>query len=220
MLTRIAMVTASASLVLLFGVSKDALACHRGDPHGSATSCDGGGGVDLTNFVMVDANGDVVGPVLSFDLNPALPSPEDQVHVIISTPNQGQIILSVYLPDLRNNEGFHLPRGGWLYFENPGCSESDTAYLSNRFAVPNVFPEVGFILGTITPTRELWIGTSIAPQLDRVFFSRRRDGGVCDELDPQISGPYYPAEQLTDEDGLPVDDINVLYPPPLRIEVQ
>ena len=43
---------------------------------------------------------------------------------------------------------------------------------------------------------------------------------LCDELDPPISGPYYPAEQLTDGAGFPVDDINTLYPPPLRIEAQ
>ena len=43
---------------------------------------------------------------------------------------------------------------------------------------------------------------------------------LCDELDPPISGPYYPAEQLTDESGFLVEDINDLYPAPLRIEVQ
>ena len=61
MLARLIMVTASASLALLFGAPEDALACHRGDPHGSATSCDGGGGGggagDLTNLVLVDATG-------------------------------------------------------------------------------------------------------------------------------------------------------------------
>ena len=117
-------------------------------------------------------------------------------------------------------DGFNLPDGGWLYFENSGCSETDTAYLSPNNAVPNVFPEVGFFIGAFPFTLELWIGTSIESQLVRVFLSRRRDGGVCDELDPPISGPYYPAEQLTDEAGFPVDDINVLYPPPLVIEAQ
>ena len=70
MLARIVMVTAIASLVLLFGAPEDAVACHRGDPripHGNQTSCDGGGGVTPTNFVLVDGTGNVVGPVLGFD---------------------------------------------------------------------------------------------------------------------------------------------------------
>jgi len=44
MLARIAMVMAIALSVLLVGAPEDASACHKGDPHGSATSCDGGGG--------------------------------------------------------------------------------------------------------------------------------------------------------------------------------
>ena len=50
-----------------------ALACHKGDPpipHGPAT-CDGGDGVDLTNLVMVDASGEVVGPVSTLELGRA-----------------------------------------------------------------------------------------------------------------------------------------------------
>jgi len=69
MLARIVMVTAIALLVLLVGAPEDAVACHRGDPrvpHGNQTSCDGGGGGTPTEFVLVDDNGDVVGPVINY----------------------------------------------------------------------------------------------------------------------------------------------------------
>jgi len=78
-------------------------------------------------------------------------------------------------------------------------------------------------LGTSLPllfSRELWIGTSIEIQPVREFLSRQGGGGQCHKIDPAISGRYYPAEQLTNEGGFPVDHINDLYPPPLRIEAQ
>ena len=46
MLARLVMVTATASLVLLFGMPQSALACHKGEPgipHGAQTICDGDG---------------------------------------------------------------------------------------------------------------------------------------------------------------------------------
>jgi len=48
--------------------------------------------------------------------------------------------------------------------------------------------------------------------------SRRQGDGSCRDF-LQASN-FYPAEQLTDEAGFPVDDINDLYPAPLRIEVK
>ncbi len=53
MLARLVMVTAMASLVLLFGMPQSALACHQGVPHGNETSCDGAGapGAGVFQFV-------------------------------------------------------------------------------------------------------------------------------------------------------------------------
>ena len=56
MLARNVMAAAIASLVLLFGAPKDALACHKGDPHGSATSCDVGGGDTLGALDCADGD--------------------------------------------------------------------------------------------------------------------------------------------------------------------
>ncbi len=216
MLARIAMVMAIASLVLLFGAPEDALACHKGDPgipHGGAASCDGGGGGTPTDFVLVDANGDVVGPVIGFDLNTD-GNAAGGIHVIVSTPNQGSILLPLPFGNLLEGIGFRRPGATYLYFENSGCPEIDTAYLFPGKAVPNVFPEVGM------HGRELWIGTSIEIQPVRFFLSRRRTTGACLEIDPPTPGPYSPAEQLTDEFGDPVNHIDDLYPPPLRVEVK
>ena len=184
MLVRIVTVTAIASFVFLLGVPEDALACHKGDPrfpHGAQTSCDGGGGDVPTNFVLVDGTGNVVGPVLGFDPSATL------VYVSVPTPNRGQIFLRVSVSNLQNNRGFDAQGGPRLFFENLGCPEADTAYLFPKYAVPNVFPEDGLIRGGVTFTLELWIGTSFESQPVRVFLSRRRDTGVCKELDPPIT---------------------------------
>jgi len=131
MLTRIVMVTTIASLVLLFGAPKDAVACHRGDPHGSATSCDGGGGVDLTNLVMVDANGNVVGRISSLEVGHA--------NVIVFTPDQRPFLLHISAGDLQNGFGFR--DGERLYYEESGCPDTGSTYLPPGSNWPDIFYE-------------------------------------------------------------------------------
>ena len=133
MLARIAMVTAIALSVLLFGSPEDALACHKGDPgipHGGATSCDGGGGADLTNLVLVDANGNVVGPILNFDARFA--------HVIVFTPDQRPFRLPIFLADLMRGDGFK-DFGSHLYYEEEGCPDTSGPYLIPTYGIPNIF---------------------------------------------------------------------------------
>ncbi len=66
MLARNVMVTAIASLVILFGAPKNTLACNKGVPHGNQTSCDGGGGggVKILSPVLVDGNLEPIGTVV------------------------------------------------------------------------------------------------------------------------------------------------------------
>ena len=64
-----------------------------------------------------------------------------------------------------------------------------------------------------------WVGTSFENLL-REMDSRRGVNGICVDFPVPEPGNWYPAEQLTDESGFLVDDINDLYPPPLRIEAR
>ncbi len=165
--------------------------------------------------MLVDGNGDVVGPVIGFDLGATKFS--SYASVIVSTPNQGQVLLRINFEGLQESHGFE-PQGQLeVYFESLECPENDTAYLFPRNAVPNVFLEA-----TIFSDGVLWIGTSFEHQTQRRFFSRLRGDGLCQELQTVgiVCRNCYPAEQLTDEFGALVEDIDDLYPPPLRIEAQ
>ena len=84
-------------------------------------------------------------------------------------------------------------------------------------AMPKVFHELALMkdgAGGLVP----WVGTSFENSF-REMDSRRGSDGICVDIGSWI-GHFYPAERLTDEAGFPVDDINALYPPPLRIEAQ
>ena len=54
----------------------------------------------------------------------------------------------------------------------------------------------------------------------RGILSQLFGDGSCSDFGTPQNGPFYPAEQLTDEFGNLVENINDLYPPPLVIEVQ
>jgi len=211
MLTRIAMVMAIASSVLLFGASEDASACHRGDPgipHGNQTSCDGGGVVDLTNLtnlVLVDANGDVVGRISSLS--------ESHAQVILFTPDQRPFRLEISFIGLRSGSGFRSTTYNVKY-EEPGCLATDTAYLDPVNAVPNIFYESALIQSAVGVIP--WVGTSFEKQLLTVTSLLGFDG-LCEDDVSLPSKLFYPAEQLTDEFGALVDNIHDLYPPPFRI---
>ena len=211
MLARIVMATAIASLVLLFGAPNYVQACHRGDPrvpHGSKTSCDGRVGVNLTNLVLVDANGNVVGRISNLD--------HDIAHVIVFTPDQRPFRLAIRLGALSDGGGFQVV-GPILYYEGSGCPDTGATYIAPVNVVPDIFHEVSLFrngTGGLVP----WVGTSFEHPL-RVFLSQLNGDGTCVELGPRIDN-YYLAEQLTDEFGFPVADIADLYPPPLRIEVE
>ena len=89
-------------------------------------------------------------------------------------------------------------------------------YLNNQHAVPDIFHEAALTpdgTGGLVP----WVGTSLENPL-RDMRSRRQGDGSCRDI--LQAGNYYPAAQLTDESGFLVDDINDLYPGPLRIEAQ
>jgi hypothetical protein len=188
---------------------EDALACHKGDPpipHGAAT-CDGGGGGggDLTNLVLVDATGNVVGPI--FNLG------NQNAHVIVFTPDQRAFRLYIPISILYFGDGFR-ETGLTLYYEGSECPDNGATYIAPGHAVPDIFHEVGLIpdgTGGLVP----WVGTSFEHPL-RTFLSQRNSDGTCTDFAPRITN-YYPAEQLTDEFGLLVDDIHDLYPPPFRI---
>ncbi len=81
--------------------------------------------------------------------------------------------------------------------------------------MPDVFPEVAIFDG------KLWIGTSFEHSIDVIVHSRLTAiGGVCEELLAPLACTCYSVEQLTDEFGDPIENIDDLYPPPLRIEVE
>jgi len=216
MLARIVMVTAIALLVLLVGAPEDAVACHRGDPlvpHGNQTSCDGGGGVTPTDFVLVDANGDVVGPVINYGPEHLRKSLAN-LQVIASTQDQRLFFLTIQFDILSVGRGFQ-PQGQLVVrFELLGC-EGD-AYISAANAVPNVFYEHG-LLPDGTGGSIPFVGTSFEIQF-LTSQSRIQPDGSCYDTQEALDG--YPAERLTDEFGDPIFNIDDLYPPPLRIEVK
>ena len=205
------MVTAIASWVLLFGAPEDALACHRGDPHGSATSCDGGGEVDLTNLVMVDANGDVVGSISNLD--------EARAHVIVLTPDQRPFRLEVELGRLRVDLGWKEQGSPSVFYEELGCLDTDTALLAPLNAVPNIFHEVALIpdgAGGLVP----WVGTSFENP-SREYNSQIASDGSCFNHAPPLTpdGPEVPAEdedrlklELNFYEGEEAGDVDLIWP--------
>ncbi len=195
MLARIVMVIAIASLALLLGAPEDALACHRGDPHGSAASCDGGGGVTPTNFVLVDGNGDVVGPVISFQTDRGITL--TNLQVIASTQDQRLFFLTIDFAVLRQGRGFRPQGQQEVRFENLGCEGA--VFFSDNFALPNVFYEVALVpngTGGLIP----FVTTSFEVQFPTIFSTSQGDGSCSDSPTPGVQA-VFPAEQLTDEFG-------------------
>ena len=209
-------VIAIASLALLLGAPEDAVACHRGDPrvpHGNQTFCDGGGGGTPTEFIMLDGNGGVVGPVINYGPDVSKITLTN-LQVIASTQDQRLFFLGIDFDLLQRGDGFRPQGQTVVWFENFEC-EGDV-YLDVKSVVPNVFYAVALLPngnGGLIP----FVSTSFEVQFPTILSAIQSDGSCS-----PVSGPQglFPAEQLTDEFGDLVYDINTLYPPPLRIEVK
>jgi len=169
-----------------------------------------GDGVKLTNLVLVDANGNVVGPILNFDTWMA--------HVIVFTPDQRPFRLIVGLRELRLGGGFQQ-QGTQVYYENLGCPATDTAYSDPRNAVPNIFHEVALIpdgAGGLVP----WVGTSFENP-SREYNSQIASDGSCFNHAPPLTpdGPEVPAEdedrlklELNFYEGEEAGDVDLIWP--------
>lgn len=225
MLSRIAMVTAIASLVLMFGAPKDALACHKGKPHRGEICDDGGGGgrtpPDLNNLMLVDANGNDVGPVYGFsypDLFAVLVTPDQRA---FAAPIAGRQLFTnkttVYDVDFYST-GYPWPNT--VFFDELGCVGN--AFLEPNHVIPGVLYESALTDSGPDGVRA-WVATSFTPLTKSTQYlgSAIRSGGQCQNFSNQPSvEQIYPAEQLTDDVGFPVDDLHDLYPLPLRLEAR
>jgi len=118
--------------------------------------------------------------------------------------------------DLVNGVGFRAGAHR-LFYEKSECPDTGATYLEWGSGWPDIFYDVELISdgnGGYAP----WVATSF--QNPREMLSRIDADGNCHEIEPSQPGLYSPAEQLTDEFGALVEDIDDLYPPPLRIEVE
>ena len=113
---------------------------------------------------------------------------------------------------------FRRTSQGAVYYEAVGCPPNDTAFLQDETAKPDTFHEFALLpdgIGGVEP----WVGTSFENPT-RGILSQHFGDGSCSDFGTAQNGPFYPGEQLTDEFGDLVEDLNVLYPPPLVIEEQ
>ena len=144
MLARNVMVTAIASLVILFGAPKNTLACNKGVPHGNQTSCDGGGGVTPTNFVLLDASGVQVGNVIGVQIGGVIngiDSDRTYVNVLIRYTNILGDIVKVVLK--ASESGMGIVGVNDLFFLDPACVTQAYFYPSRiDLSFPSSFGEI------------------------------------------------------------------------------
>ncbi len=215
MLARTVMVTAIASLVLLFGAPKDALACHKGDPripHGSVTTCDGGGGVPInTSLVVVDGTGTPFATVLDVNLADGLVTAVAEIQGFI-----GLLQVSV-TPTSSSNflEGI-LTSNIDLFWTSDDCSGIPYLRQEVDAVVPNLFDvfKISFELDVgNSDARPLYVNSG--PPAMRSLPSHlipAGGGGFTCEANPLML------------DAIPLmlidPDISMTYPPPYSVQLQ